>query len=282
MRNSVFIRICILPLVFLIPPDIFLSSAKAIPLSHLTYFSKIKLSEPDKQNFPSIEVQPAQFMDFATLFGLKESDGSKDIADDTIQKVKSRAENYLVAVADYDTSLVNTPVTVNMLANDINPEGDPLIVTLCGYPSHGIVILNSDKTVTYTPYADYQGDDFFCYRICDVIKPALCADTQVYIYVKPADLNDLFVYTGVSPNGDGNNDTWKIRGIEKYPDNTVLIFNRWGDKVREFANYNNTTLSWDGKNENGEPLPNGTYFYILNVKNVGVLKGWIFIRGGKE
>jgi gliding motility-associated-like protein len=104
----------------------------------------------------------------------------------------------------------------------------------------------------------------------------------VYVHVKPPNLNDLFVYNGVSPNGDGNNDTWKIRGVENYPENTVTIFNRWGDKVKEFAGYNNTTLAWDGKNENDEPLPNGTYFYILDVKNLGVLKGWIFIRGGNE
>jgi gliding motility-associated-like protein len=60
-----------------------------------------------------------------------------------------------------------------------------------------------------------------------------------------------------------------------------MIFNRWGDKVIEFANYNNTTRSWNGSNENGDPLPNGTYFYILDVKNVGVLKGWIYVRGEK-
>jgi gliding motility-associated-like protein len=101
----------------------------------------------------------------------------------------------------------------------------------------------------------------------------------VFIHVKLPGLEDLFPYNGVSTNNDGINDVWKIKGIEKYPDNTVIIFNRWGDKLREFANYNNTTHSWDGKNEHGDPMPDGTYFYILDVKNVGVLKGWIFLRG---
>jgi gliding motility-associated-like protein len=101
---------------------------------------------------------------------------------------------------------------------------------------------------------------------------------MVYIHVKRPSLDDLYVFNGVSPNGDGNNDTWKVRGIEKYPDNTVMIFNRWGDKIREFANYNNTTRSWNGSNEQGELLPDGTYFYILDIKNVGVLKGWIYVR----
>jgi len=185
----------------------------------------------------------------------------------------------IVAVADYDTTLVNTSVTIDVMANDINPEANPLNISICGYPTYGLVVLNSDKTITYTPYSDFEGDDSFCYRICDVTKPLLCADSMVYIQVKPPSLDDLVAYSGVSPNSDGINDIWKIKGIEKYPDNSVIIFNRWGDKLRGFSNYNNSTQSWDGKNENGDPLPDGTYFYILDVKDVGVLKGWIYLRG---
>jgi gliding motility-associated-like protein len=186
----------------------------------------------------------------------------------------------VVAIADYDTTLVNTAVTVNVLDNDIYPAGEPMTVSLCGYPSYGIVVVNSDKTITYTPYSEFEGDDFFCYRICNANQQSLCSDTMVYIHVKQPSLDDLVVYNGVSPNGDGNNDTWKIKGIEKYPENTVMIFNRWGDMIREFSNYNNTSRTWEGKNENGELLPDGTYFYIIDVKNVGVLKGWIYLREG--
>jgi len=189
------------------------------------------------------------------------------------------AQNELVAVADYDTTLVNIAVTLDVMANDINPDASPLKVSICGYPLYGLVVLNSDQTITYSPYSDYEGDDSFCYRICDVTRPSHCNDTIVYIHVKQPNLNDLYAYNGLSPNGDGKNDVWKVKGIEKYPDNTVLIFNRWGDKLREFAGYNNTTKSWDGKNDSGKSLPDGTYYYILDVKDVGVLKGWIYIRG---
>ena len=189
------------------------------------------------------------------------------------------AQNNLVAVADYDTTLVNTAVTLDVMANDINEEVSPLVLSICRFPLYGLVVLNSDKTITYSPYSDYEGDDSFCYRICDVNQPLVCSDTIVYINIKQPSLNDLYAYNGLSPNGDGKNDVWKIKGLEKYPDNTVLIFNRWGDKLREFSGYNNTTKSWDGKNESGKPLPDGTYYYILDVKDVGVLKGWIYIRG---
>ena len=185
----------------------------------------------------------------------------------------------IVAVGDHDSTLVNSPVTINVLANDLNPDADPLILSICGYPAHGIIVINSDSTVTYTPYSDYEGIDEFCYQICSTINPMYCSDTVVQIHVKQPSLDDLFPYNGISPNRDGINDIWKVKGIEKYPDNTVIIFNRWGDKLREFGNYNNTTHAWDGKNEKGEHLPDGTYFYILDVKDVGVLKGWIYLRG---
>jgi gliding motility-associated-like protein len=189
-------------------------------------------------------------------------------------------QNYpLAAVADYDTTLIDMPVTIDVLANDRKPEGDQFVLSLCGSPAHGIVVLNSDSTITYTPYPGFEGEDSFCYRICDSNKPLLCADTLVYIFVKKPGIEDLHAYNGISPNDDGSNDVWKVRGIEKYPDNTVVILNRWGDKIREFANYNNTTRCWDGKNEKGEYVPDGTYFYIVDVKNVGVLKGWIYLRG---
>jgi len=187
-----------------------------------------------------------------------------------------------VAMPDYDTTIVNQHVTINVLANDINPDGSPLTLSFCGYPTHGIVLLNSDKTITYTPYPDYVGDDSFCYQICDNGLPVKCSNTSVYIHVKKPNVNDLIIYNTLTPNDDGINDIWNIRGIEDYPDNTVLIFNRWGDKVREFTGYNNSSRAWDGKNDRNKKVPDGTYFYILEVKNVGTRTGWIFIRGSSN
>jgi hypothetical protein len=85
--------------------------------------------------------------------------------DDTVRITMGSGGSSIVALADYDTTLVNVPVTIHVLENDINPDGDPLTVSLCGFPSHGIVVLNSDKTITYTPYSDFEGDDMLCYRI---------------------------------------------------------------------------------------------------------------------
>ncbi|MFD2513158.1 ice-binding family protein [Pontibacter locisalis] len=60
-----------------------------------------------------------------------------------------------------------------------------------------------------------------------------------------------------SPNGDGKNDTWVIANITKYPNNRVIIFNRWGSEVYKKDNYQN---DW-----NGNKLEQGTYYYKVSV-----------------
>jgi len=215
-----------------------------------------------------------------TSFVLTILDLSTGCTDSDTMNITLEAANIgPIAVEDFDTTLVNRSVTLDVLSNDINPGGGPLTITFCDYPDHGIVVLNSDSTITYTPYEGYEGDDSFCYQICDNGDPVHCASNTVHIKVKPASIDDIFIYNGITPNSDGTNEVWIIRGIENYPDNTVLIFNRWGDKIREFDSYDNKQQSWDGTNDQNKKVPDGTYFYILEIKNVGTRTGWIFVRG---
>jgi large repetitive protein len=94
----------------------------------------------------------------------------------------------------------------------------------------------------------------------------------------------MFVPTGFSPDGDGVNDGFVIKGIENYPLNKLEIFNRWGNKVYEKAPYDN---SWSGNTQNSAgiiigqgTLPNGTYFYVLDfgVEGVKPITGYIVIK----
>jgi gliding motility-associated-like protein/uncharacterized repeat protein (TIGR01451 family) len=70
--------------------------------------------------------------------------------------------------------------------------------------------------------------------------------------------------TGYSPNGDGKNDDFEIKGLYSYPDNYLRIFNRWGNLVFSYDDY--TGHEWKGQNNAGDPLPDGTYF-VLFVAN---------------
>lgn len=85
--------------------------------------------------------------------------------------------------------------------------------------------------------------------------------------------SDLIIYNAISPNGDQYNDKFHIKGIDKYPDNTVEIYNRWGVKVYQAKSYNETTVMFNGYSDGrttvdrNEKLPAGTYFYILNYNN---------------
>ncbi len=85
---------------------------------------------------------------------------------------------------------------------------------------------------------------------------------------------------GFSPNGDGTNDLFVITGIEYYPSNNLVVFNRWGDKVYEIDSYNS---SWNGDSNKGlrvgsNELPVGTYFYVLNLGDgSSAYKGTIYL-----
>ena len=77
---------------------------------------------------------------------------------------------------------------------------------------------------------------------------------------------------GVSPNGDGLNDTWNLSGFNV---KKVEIFNRYGVKVYSKANY---TEEWHGQSDNGNELPDGTYYYVVEFNDNPVKTGWVYIN----
>jgi gliding motility-associated-like protein len=82
------------------------------------------------------------------------------------------------------------------------------------------------------------------------------------------------VVFSITPNNDDVNDTWRIQGIEGFPDNNVTILNRWGDVVFQAAGYDNDLIVWDGTH-NGNELGAGTYFFVIEIANGPSRSGWI-------
>jgi gliding motility-associated-like protein len=105
--------------------------------------------------------------------------------------------------------------------------------------------------------------------------------TSVNITVINCDTVDFFIPEGFSPNSDEINDLFVIRGIENYPSNDFVVFNRWGDPVFDAQPYTN---NWAGTTSKGisigtNVLPVGTYFYVLHLGDGSpVLKGTIYLN----
>mgnify|MGYP000362287179 CR=1 FL=1 len=77
---------------------------------------------------------------------------------------------------------------------------------------------------------------------------------------------------GISPNGDGLNDTWNLTG---YNVKNVEIFNRYGTKVYSKSNY---TDEWHGQSDSSNELPDGTYYYVVEFNDSPVKTGWVYIN----
>ncbi len=99
-----------------------------------------------------------------------------------------------------------------------------------------------------------------------------CIDTIVYGPYEVIDYDDFHAPNAFTPNADGDNDTWVIDDLYFYPDNVLMVFNRWGKTVYEANSYQN---DWDGT-WNGKDLPEGTYYYVIDLgEGFKTVKGFV-------
>jgi trimeric autotransporter adhesin len=89
----------------------------------------------------------------------------------------------------------------------------------------------------------------------------------------------------ITPNNDSYNDDLEIYCLEKYIDpgkiyNKLQIFNRWGQEILVQDNYQNH--SWKGTYSNGKPLPNGPYFYVIEIMANGQTNKGSFVIINEE
>ena len=196
---------------------------------------------------------------------------------------------------DFTATPVNTTkgaVNVgNVLENDLYAGGKALdnldkVTATIGENNGGLSDAKIDEQGNLiipqgTPVGVYNLE----YNLCMKDHPGACKTAKIKVEVikdKP-----LTIYNGVSADGDGQNDYFKIDGIEYYPKNNLKIFNRWGVLVYEKDGYSNNepfdghsngraTISADSK------LPQGTYYYILEYEDSEdqshTEKGWLYLK----
>jgi gliding motility-associated-like protein len=186
----------------------------------------------------------------------------------------------LIAVDDEYSTEFNQSREVTNLENDIYPETVTPVVTILEQPKYGTITVHGDMTATYTPNMDYSGTDTFTYILSDLNGVAKADTALTTITIVPAPERDtITIWNIITPDNDGRNDRWIIDNIQEYPDNEILIFNRWGDQVRYFEHYDNTTVVWDGTNKQGNMLPAATYYYIVKLRDIQkIYTGWIVVH----
>lgn len=110
-----------------------------------------------------------------------------------------------------------------------------------------------------TPVASPKENTTYTVYITDING---CVDSHKVEVKVEADFY-LEITNLITPNGDGFNDTWYIGNILNYPNNKVQIFNRYGNLVFSSDSYKN---EWGGT-YNNKLLPDGTYYYVLNINS---------------
>ncbi len=109
------------------------------------------------------------------------------------------------------------------------------------------------------------------YAITAIDKINNCTSTDS---VKVTVISKLFIPNAFTPNGDGKNDKWNIPAMVLYPEATVMIFNRFGEKVYETKTY--TTNPWDGTFKS-KKQPSGSYVYLIKLTPDKIEKGIVTI-----
>jgi len=166
------------------------------------------------------------------------------------------------------TTQINGKITLNLvsLISDSDNNIDFSTLVIIAPPSSGATasIDNSFNLIIDYKGVSFTGTENVTIRVCDVF--AACTNQTLSIDV----IGDIEVFDGISPNNDNFNEIFLIQYIDLLPEtqkNKVSIFNRWGSKVFEVSNYNNTTNVFRGLNDSGNELPSGTYFYKIEFES---------------
>ncbi len=152
------------------------------------------------------------------------------------------------------------------LLSDANNNLDITSLRIVAPPLSGALATINANQELVVDYANvnFSGQETVTLQVCDL--NVSCSQQQITIDVT----GQVFVYNALSPNGDGLNEVLFIEYIsllEEAKNNTVRIFNRWGDVVYEAENYDNASIAFRGISTSGDAIPAGTYFYRIDFRS---------------
>jgi len=164
-----------------------------------------------------------------------------------------------ITVFNYPTINVGPDVTIPVGSSyQINGSGSSDIVSINWFPTTGLSCTNC-----LSPLATPKNTTTY---IATVINNGTCVTSDSLKITVICDNNNFFVPNTFSPNGDGMNDVFFVRGKGLNIIPSMIIYNRWGQIVfekRDFAP-NDPSAGWDG-NVNGKKAPIDVYVYTIEV-----------------
>jgi len=113
---------------------------------------------------------------------------------------------------------------------------------------------------TGDPLSNFTANEAGTYELVWTLTNGVCAavsDTMILI------INPLLIPQVITPNGDGSNDFFEVRGLADVNDVKLFVFNRWGNQVYHHENYKD---SFKGENNDGVKLADDTYYFIIEAQ----------------
>jgi gliding motility-associated-like protein len=185
-----------------------------------------------------------------------------------IYSVSLTAVSNLGCTANYSNPIlinIAPQVIAAFTVNGTNPFKPNTPINITDNSSGGdilyYILSNGDTIMDVNPVLNFKEDGV--YNICQVVRNSLrgCEDsTCMQIEV----IGELIIPNVFTPNGDGNNDIFFIRGLYG-KNNKIEIYTRWGQLIYYNETYGN---DWDGRTSAGLQVSAGTYYFIL-VTNDG-------------
>jgi gliding motility-associated-like protein len=210
------------------------------------------------------------------------NDGPGKISEGVLSATGAGDISITYIYSDACTNKVSQTIAVNEMP-DVNPGPDQVLEFV--FTTNMAAELSPGETGEWTinsgsgrisdihsPVTDLSelalGKNIFTWK---VISGACKASADLIISVE-----DLFIPTVITPNGDGKNDFFMINVLTEPGAGQVelIILNKWGSVEYRNENYAN---DWDGKNDRGADLENDTYMYILKFENGIIKKGTVLI-----
>ena len=131
-----------------------------------------------------------------------------------------------------------------------------------------------------TLYSDYlwtlSGDDFWQHRLSYLNVEISSESRRFYLEVEDQwgcvgydtivvnFCGEFLIPNAFTPNGDGANDTWRLDNLAFFPDVTVDIYDRRGERVFHSKGYQ---APWDGTDSKGRKMPMDSYYYVIDLQN---------------